>query len=211
MSIGTIVGGHILLLNENKHSNGSIRTYQYNFGLTVVLNLLMFVIVYLMKKPKVENIQNVAENDETVVANIEDMIQPDPSNKKWYHVLRCSNVLNTLRFMSHSQIVGVRKSMIILYSIMCIYKITFDGMSSVIFEFCEKVYLWDAASYSNVIFASKLISTSFITFASFVLVKIFEINNITLLVLGLGSVFTCQLMVGVWLKSIIFYISLPIG
>lgn len=230
-ALGSFLGGRLLSLEGSPVAREKLRTYHWCYIVVIGLNLMSFVIIFFMPNVKEEiKTQDNDIADEIVVSSVEDIpIEPTPPKKRrnpWQairQIFTLANIVKTFQSLfslkqtsndeeeDANKLREIRKKVLILFALMCLYKITFNGMDNVVLQFVEKVYRWTSRTYATVNSISKLVSTTFITFTSFVLVKRFKMAPKTLMLIGLVSVFAGQCLIGTFPVAWVYYIALPVG
>ena len=85
------------------------------------------------------------------------------------------------------------------------------GCQTVMFQFTEQVYHWNAKTYTTLSSISSVMSNLLITLLTILLVKRWRFDDITLLMLALMSYFLSELILGTFLHSYAYFIYLVIS
>lgn len=121
------------------------------------------------------------------------------------------NVLDTFHCLVKSRPNHVRLQIFFMFAIIFLHVTVVFGVEDILLQFCEKVFHWNVASYSNFFVLVKLFPTFILTFFSYVFVKYFSIQEGTLLIISQVSEFLGHILVGTFLKPLYYYISIPVS
>jgi PCFT/HCP family folate transporter-like MFS transporter 1/3 len=104
----------------------------------------------------------------------------------------------------------VRKQIWLLYGIMIITIISYRA-NSINFQFVQKIYYWDAEFYASISSISMIVHTiATLTIVPF-LIKVVKLNDIPLAIVGSSVAVLKDTIMGTWLTSNGYYLSVAVG
>ncbi|RWS16103.1 hypothetical protein B4U79_17886 [Dinothrombium tinctorium] len=106
---------------------------------------------------------------------------------------------------------GERKQLWLLFASLYIIVIMMIGDVAVMFQFTEKVFSWDASTYSTINAIGSIYSSFASVITVYVLLKKIKMNDISLALLGTLSFFVSNVLRGSILKPFGYYAALVFG
>ena len=119
-----------------------------------------------------------------------------------------NNIRQTLACFVKPRPNHARLQIYLLSVVMFAQLLVFYGITGVMFQFTEKVYFWDAATFSTISAIASVVSTGLMSLGSVVLVRL---RDGTALIIGLLSDFFSELMISIFLSPLAYFVSVPIG
>jgi hypothetical protein len=106
---------------------------------------------------------------------------------------------------------GRRGQIWILFISLPLIMLTINGSQIVLFQFVQKVFQWDAEIYSIVNSLVFIITAITVAIVVPILIKVFKVNDISLSIIGVLSLYTQNLIRGTILNENAFYLSFIFG
>lgn len=122
-----------------------------------------------------------------------------------------ANVLDTVACLTRARPHRARTTILVLFFVQMIQVLVFLGIETVSLQFSEKVYHWDARSFSTFSASSKILATLFMTIWVVLFVKKFKVSERKLIKLGLLSACLSQTLLGTFLAPVTYLLAIPIG
>lgn len=121
------------------------------------------------------------------------------------------NVRDTLGCLVKRRPNRIRTQIYLLFVVIFFHVSVVFGVDDILLQFCEKVFHWNVANYSDFFALAKLIPVFMLVAASYILVRWLQINEGSLLIMSQISEFFGHIIIGSFLKPLYYYISIPIG
>ncbi|KAI2807839.1 hypothetical protein BLOT_005779 [Blomia tropicalis] len=214
VSFSTYLGGQLVYDRTSNSSSIQLRTYELNYYLTLILDLFLIILLCVFYRFEVQNRITNEQSQEPPSCNSSKSIEIDCSMTKRNFVqilFDIENVKQTMMCFIKDRPNRVRLQIRLL--IICLFNqvLVTNGLNSVLLQFFEKVYQWNAKEYSTNSAIQQITQMTILALLLPILVRMLRLSNITMIMLSQLAIFFMDLIRGIVLEPFAFFISLPIG
>ncbi|CAG2106820.1 unnamed protein product, partial [Medioppia subpectinata] len=220
--VGTYIGGAVLNTNPLWANSGQLHNYMGVYMICGVVYLLATIWTLFMIDER-KDMEAFQRDFGSINGEEEDMsLREEMANKqKQYddnrhiHPIRllfnCRNVKDMFTTCCKRRTNYVRLQLWLLFVSMAIFVIAFMGPIVFLYSFVQIIYKWDSQMFSNISAAGSFISIGAVFFVTPILIKVLRFKDTTLSLIGLAAFGGQNLLRGIILNPIGYYLSMPVG
>lgn len=190
-----------------------LRSYYLNFIVAVVIVFLSYLLLFLLYIVKNRTTKQSHKNEVAIseVNNNNNTAEVQEKKLVVNILFDFENVRQTIVCFCKQRHDNVRLQIYLLCGVLFNQVLVTNGLNTVLLQFSEKVYLWSGSEYATFSALQQISQMSLLGLLLVVLVNVLKLQQNTLLFLSQISIFCTDLIRGLFLSRMAFFVTLPIG
>lgn len=219
MSLATFLSGK--LVSWQRRAPANLRSYHLNFIIAVTVVLASYMLLFLLhlkirrskqlqKNSNNNNIScsSISNNNNTVKTSTKE----EAKKKSLLGILfDLNNVRQTIGCFFKRRPNNLRLQIYLLCSVLFNQVLVTNGLNAVLLQFSEKVYQWSGSQYATFSAIQQMTQMSLLGLLLILLINVLKLEQSTLILLSQVSILVTDLIRGLFLSQLAFFVTLPIG